>query len=76
LTVRGELVLHSQRYRDQLRNWDDCLDKLRQLILAVRHPPVRRRATKPSGASRERRLQGKLHTAQKKRLRQRPGAGD
>ncbi len=76
LTAQGELVLHSQRYRDQLRNWDDCLDKLRRLILAVRHPPARRRATKPSRASRERRLQGKLHTAQKKRLRQRPDAGD
>ncbi|MCU0960946.1 MAG: aminoacyl-tRNA hydrolase [Pirellulaceae bacterium] len=76
LTARGELVLHSQRYRDQPRNWEDCLDRLRQLILAVRQPPVRRRATKPSGASRQRRLQGKSHTAQKKRLRQRPSAAD
>lgn len=76
LTTRGELVLHSQRYRDQPRNWHDCLDRLRQLILAVRHPPVRRRATQPGRAVRERRLQQKRHTAQKKRLRQRPPVGD
>jgi ribosome-associated protein len=32
---RGELVLTSQRYRDQSRNVDDCLEKLRNLILAA-----------------------------------------
>ena len=38
-TPQGEVVIHSQRYRDQGRNREDCLEKLRQLILAVRHPP-------------------------------------
>lgn len=76
LTARGELVLHSQRYRDQPRNWEDCLARLRRLILAVRHPPARRRATKPSGAARERRLLSKRHTARKKHLRRRPAAAD
>jgi len=76
INAAGELVLHSQRYRDQGRNRDDCLNKLRELVLSVRHPPVRRRPTRPSRASRQRRLQAKQHTAQKKQLRRRPPAGD
>ncbi|MHB0956016.1 MAG: alternative ribosome rescue aminoacyl-tRNA hydrolase ArfB [Pirellulaceae bacterium] len=76
ITGQGELVLQSQRYRDQSRNRADCLEKLRQLILAVRHPPIRRRRTAPTRASRERRLQAKQHTAQKKRFRHGPISGD
>jgi ribosome-associated protein len=73
---QGEIVLHSQRYRDQARNRADCLEKLRQLILAVRHAPVRRRRTDPTRASRERRLRTKQHTAEKKRSRHGPAPGD
>ncbi len=73
---QGEIVLHSQRYRDQGRNRADCLEKLRQLILAVRHAPVRRRRTDPTRASRERRLRTKQHTAEKKRSRHGPAPGD
>lgn len=76
LTVLGEVVLHSQRFRDQNRNREDCLEKLRQLILAVGQPPVRRRPTRPSRASHERRLRAKRHTAQKKQLRHRPASYD
>jgi ribosome-associated protein len=32
ITAEGELVLTSQRYRDQERNRQDCLDKLREMI--------------------------------------------
>lgn len=76
LTVEGEVVVHSQRFRDQGRNREDCLEKLRQLILAVRHPPTRRRATRPTAGSRERRLRTKQRTSEKKRLRNRPASGD
>jgi ribosome-associated protein len=76
INTLGEVVIHSQRFRDQGRNREDCLEKLRQLILSVRHPPVRRRPTGPSRASRERRLRAKQHTAQKKQLRHRPAAND
>jgi ribosome-associated protein len=76
INTHGEVVIHSQRYRDQGRNREDCLEKLRQLILAVRHPPVRRRPTGPSRAARERRMRTKQHTAQKKQLRHRPPASD
>lgn len=76
ITTEGDIVVQSQRFRDQGRNRDDCLEKLRQLILTVRHAPVRRRATRPTAGSRERRLRSKQHTSEKKRMRHRPGAGE
>jgi ribosome-associated protein len=72
----GELVIHSQRYRDQPRNREDCLDKLRQLIESVRRAPPARRPARPSAASRERRLQAKRLRADTKRQRRRPTAWD
>jgi ribosome-associated protein len=72
MTVDGDIVVYSQSHRDQNRNRLDCLEKLRQLILSVRHPPRSRRPTRPSRASRERRLREKHHKADKKRQRRRP----
>src|SRR5262249_30325562 len=48
LTGEGELLITSQRTRDQGRNMDDCLDKLRALVLAAASPPKARRATRPT----------------------------
>src|SRR6516164_4127319 len=59
VTEGGELVLTSQRYRDQERNRQDCLDKLRDLILEAAVEPKLRRKTKPSRGARERRLADK-----------------
>src|SRR5947199_5332145 len=39
VTTEGVLVLNSQRYRDQERNRQDCLDKLRELVLQAVHVP-------------------------------------
>src|SRR6516164_914210 len=47
LTIAGELILTSQRSRDQNRNSEDCLERLRQMLLAVTHEPIARRPTKP-----------------------------
>jgi ribosome-associated protein len=63
VTESGELVLTSQRYRDQERNRQDCLDKLRELILEAAFEPKPRRPTKPSRGSKERRLSQKRHRA-------------
>lgn len=59
LTGDGDLLIVSQRFRDQGRNIDDCLEKLRELILTVAVPPRRRRATRPTRGSKERRLEQK-----------------
>ena len=69
LTSEGELVLTSQRFRDQSRNRADCLDKLREMLLSVAKPPVKRKRTKPTLASRERRLTAKRRRSQHKQLR-------
>jgi ribosome-associated protein len=71
---RGELLLTSQRYRDQGRNIDDCLEKLRNLILAAAKVPRRRKKTRPTKASKEKRLDTKRATAEKKRRRSPPAA--
>jgi ribosome-associated protein len=71
---RGELVLTSQRYRDQGRNIDDCLEKLRALVLAAVPPPKRRKKTRPTRASKEERLGQKRAHAEKKRRRGPPPA--
>ncbi len=39
LTAGGELLISSQRYRDQARNIDDCLEKLRAMLAAVARAP-------------------------------------
>jgi len=73
---RGELVLTSQRYRDQPKNIDDCLTKLRELVLAVATPPRRRKKTAPPRRASESRLQEKRATSEKKRRRSPPPVDD
>ena len=75
LTEAGEILISSQRYRDQGRNVDDCLEKLREMILAVAARPKTRKATKPSRGSQRRRLEGKRQLSQKKEGRRRLGEG-
>ena len=70
LTNEGEIVLASQRYRDQSRNVDDCLEKLREMLAAVATAPKRRRPTRPTKASVERRVQQKQKNSQRKSNRQ------
>jgi ribosome-associated protein len=59
ITNEGVLVLMSQQYRDQERNRQDCLDKLRALILQAAAAPKKRRPTRPTRGSKERRIQAK-----------------
>jgi ribosome-associated protein len=66
---KGQLVVVSQRFRDQGRNVGDCLAKLREMLSNVAIAPKARKATRPSRASRERRLQAKQRTSDKKRGR-------
>ena len=72
LTSEGELLVTSQRYRDQPRNIADCLEKLRAMLAAVAVPPKPRRKTRPTKASGERRLKGKRATGEKKHSRRAP----
>ena len=72
LTTEGELLITSQRYRDQPRNTADCLAKLQAMLAAVATPPTPRRKTKPTRASGERRMKAKRVTGEKKQNRRAP----
>ena len=65
----GELVLASDRYRNQPRNVSDCYEKLRHLILTVLVAPRKRVKTRPSRSSVERRLRKKRLSSQRKQQR-------
>ena len=70
LTKDGVLVITAQQYRTQDRNRDDALARLIGLIRDATIVPKRRRPTKPTKASRARRLEGKKRRSGVKRLRQ------
>ena len=71
MTKDGVLVLHGQRFRDQQRNREDVRARL-LILLAGRYRSEVRKATKPTKASRERRLEGKKIRASIKGRRGRP----
>ena len=70
LSKDGVLVTTAQRHRTQERNRRDALDRLISLIERAAVPPVVRRRTKPTAASRERRLESKKRRGSLKGLRQ------
>jgi len=72
MTKDGVLVLHGQRFRDQQRNREDVRTRLVDLIGRAAVVPRQRKATKPTKASRERRLDGKKIRASIKGRRGRP----
>jgi ribosome-associated protein len=76
ITQDGELVMTSQRYRDQGRNVQDCLDKLTELVRTVAIVPKPRKKTKPSRASKERRLKSKRERSGRKQTRRPPRTDD
>lgn len=71
LTAEGVLVIQGRRFRDQSRNRDDVRERLVEIIRGVLMPPKKRVATKPTRASKERRLVGKQQRGKIKQTRSR-----
>src|SRR5262245_22760410 len=69
LTRDGVIVINAQRHRTQERNRQDARERLIDLIRRAAVPPIPRRATKPTAAARERRLESKKRRASIKGLR-------
>lgn len=65
----GVIVLTAGRFRSQERNREDAHNRLIALIQAAAKVPRRRRPTRPTKASRERRLDSKKRQATTKALR-------
>jgi len=77
-TEEGVLVLTARRFRSQHRNREDAVERLVALVRRAAAKPKKRRKTKPSKASVERRLEAKLRRSQLKGSRRppRPDHGD
>ncbi len=75
-TTEGDVVIQSQKYRDQERNKEDCLLKLAEMIRLALVEPTVRKATKPSKGAKRRRLADKRRASAKKQSRRVTGHDD
>ena len=69
LTNDGVLIILAQRFRTQERNRADALERLVELIREATHVPKPRRATRPTLASKKRRMDTKSKRGNVKSLR-------
>lgn len=69
ITQAGEIIIKAQRSRSQEQNREDALNRLASLIRSVATPRKLRKATHPTRASREKRLENKKRQGTTKRLR-------
>jgi len=76
LTQDGVLILTAQRFREQERNRADARARLIAMIAAAAVAPVKRRASRPTAASKQRRLTGKTVRAKVKTARGRVKADE
>lgn len=71
ISKKGVLVIEAKRFRTQERNRQDAVDRLVALIRKAAERPRMRRKTKPTFASKQRRLEAKRRRSEAKRLRHR-----
>lgn len=72
ITKDGCVVIKAQTHRTQEKNRDAALDRLRELVLAASRVPKQRVPTKPTRASKQRRIDTKKKLSGTKRLRGKP----
>jgi ribosome-associated protein len=69
ITRDGVVVIKAQQHRSQDMNREEALRRLLEMVAAAAHVPKTRRATKPTRASKKRRLDGKIRRGRIKALR-------
>jgi ribosome-associated protein len=69
ITEEGVILIKAQQFRSQELNRKDALRRLHDLVHRVARPPTIRRATKPTLASKKRRLESKVQRGHIKALR-------
>ncbi len=69
ITDEGIIVIKAQEYRSQVRNLEEALRRLREIIESVAQLPKRRKPTKPSYSSQQKRLDSKIKRGQTKVMR-------
>lgn len=75
-TNDGEIVIEAQRFREREKNRRDAIHRLIELILEASIIPKKRRPTKPTGASKIRRIEGKRLKSRDKSLRKSADDGE
>lgn len=76
MTDEGVLVIQARRFREQARNRDDARERLVELVRGALVAPKKRLATRPTRASKERRLVGKQQRGKLKQARSRDWSGE
>jgi len=76
MTTEGVLIIKANRFRSQEQNRQDALNRLVLLIRGAMQKPKHRRPTKPSVASRQRRLAAKRRRGETKRRRKKIGRSE
>ena len=76
MTEDGVLVIDARQFRTQLRNRQDARERLVELVRKAAERPKKRKRTKPTRASRERRLEGKRRRGDTKKRRRRVSDAD
>jgi len=69
ITEEGVLIIEARRFRMQERNRQDAIDRLVELIRKAAEKPKPRRKTKPTFASKRRRLETKHRRCETKHMR-------
>ena len=69
LTTEGDLIVHADQFRSQLRNREDARERLRATLKAALFEQKARHATRPSRNSQRRRVDAKKRRGQHKKLR-------
>jgi ribosome-associated protein len=76
LTADGVLVIEARRHRTQAQNREDARERLVELVREAAKTPRRRRATRPTRASKERRVDAKRQRSERKQSRGRVGGDE
>ena len=71
LSGEGDLVIHASRFRDRQRNLEDACERLARTLREALQTPKRRVPTRPTRASRRRRLDDKRRRGERKQDRRR-----
>ena len=74
MSAEGVIVIKAQRLRTQEKNREDALERLKEMIAGAIKVHKNRHATKPTLASKKRRIEGKTRRGNVKQMRGKPSA--
>ena len=76
ITSDGVVIIKARGKRSQIKNRDEALMRLKELIISVMTVPKKRKPTKPTAASKKKRLDSKTKHGQTKALRRKISEND